>query len=119
MTRTLKFYGCSDDLFEIEGTARGRSGEPDEVPVGLDDLAIARIEAPGFAMLVIAQYGCNGQAFSASLWRDWRCAGDPAAKSGVAAGSASGRPHSCLAGLGRPRAAFPQPVRCHWETKCS
>ena len=45
MTRTLKFYGCSDDLFEIKGTVPG-DGEPDEVPVGLDDLA----------MIVIAQY---------------------------------------------------------------
>lgn len=26
--RTLKFYGASDDLFEIEG---GRRGEPDEI----------------------------------------------------------------------------------------
>lgn len=26
--RTLKFYGCSDDLFEIEGT---KAGEPDEI----------------------------------------------------------------------------------------
>lgn len=29
--RTLKFYGCSDDLFEIEGTKRG---EPDEIGEG-------------------------------------------------------------------------------------
>ena len=36
MPRTLKFYGASDDLFEVEGTKRG---EPDEI--GAFDCAVS------------------------------------------------------------------------------
>lgn len=50
MTRTLKFWGASDDLFEIEGS---RGGEPSEV----DERDVVRVcDKMGNGLQVVANY---------------------------------------------------------------
>ncbi len=49
MSRTLKFYGASDDLFEIEGTS---GEEPDEIGC-IDAPCIVEIKTPGNEGLMI------------------------------------------------------------------
>jgi hypothetical protein len=54
MTRSLKFYGASDDLFEIEGYQRG---EPDEISPD----SYVKIMSGEIGLIVTAQYtriGC-------------------------------------------------------------
>ena len=54
--RNLKFYGASDDLFEIEGTFGG-SGEADEVNVCRDGRGMVEVRTnDGTAMRVTAAY---------------------------------------------------------------
>ena len=53
MSRELRFYGASDDLFEIEGTS---GDEPDEVGC-YNRPAVAKIESPSEGSLcVVAVY---------------------------------------------------------------
>ena len=59
--RTLKFWGTSDDLFEIDGTA---GNEPDEVGC-FDRPAVAKIEAADGAVCVVALYA---PANAAACW---------------------------------------------------
>lgn len=54
--RILKFYGVSDDLFEIEGTT---GKEPDEINVGGDPVVV-EIRAEGTGLLVMGHYCRNG-----------------------------------------------------------
>ncbi len=54
--RTLKFYGGSDDLFEIEGTVRT---EPDEEGC-YDRPAIANIKAAEGELNIVAVYAPKG-----------------------------------------------------------
>jgi hypothetical protein len=50
--RTLKFYGASDDLFEIEGTA---GAEPDEIGC-FDSIPAVKITGEDCGMIVVAAY---------------------------------------------------------------
>lgn len=50
--RTLKFYGASDDLFEIVGTVRP---EPDEIGVG-ESPVVVKIKSSGGEVCVVALY---------------------------------------------------------------
>ena len=58
MSRTLKFYGASDDLFEIEGT---KGDEPDEVG-SYNSAPVVSIRSNEGEMLVIGQYSVGGTA---------------------------------------------------------
>ena len=53
--RMLKFYGLSDDLFEIEGT---RGDEPDERPAGTVEVK----DGDGNGLRVHCDYGVTGNA---------------------------------------------------------
>lgn len=51
--RTLRFFGASDDCFEVEGF---RKGEPDEVNCW-EDVAIISVRAPsGEALIVTGEF---------------------------------------------------------------
>lgn len=52
MSRTLKFYGCSDDLFEIEGT---HGDEPDEIGC-YDKPCVVKIQSGDDALCVVGMY---------------------------------------------------------------
>ena len=55
--RILKFYGVSDDLFEIEGTpGRGKSEEPDEREPGTVEIK----DSKGSGLRVYCQYAVTG-----------------------------------------------------------
>lgn len=53
--RTLKFYGVSDDLFELEGTT---GDEPDERDAGTVEIK----DAEGNGLRVFCVYGLTGNA---------------------------------------------------------
>jgi hypothetical protein len=59
MSRRLKFYGASDDLFEIEGTFRNEPGE-----IGcFDSPAVVKVWSPSEGELaVVAMYAPAGVA---------------------------------------------------------
>ena len=62
--RTLRIYGHSDDLVEMEGTDR-QSGEPDEITAGERGEAAVRITAKDSAgetqgLTVVAEYDYKG-----------------------------------------------------------
>jgi hypothetical protein len=59
MPRTLKFYGASDDLFEIEGTKRG---EPDEIGCYASKGVFVKVANEHAGCFVAAQYGTDGIA---------------------------------------------------------
>lgn len=52
MSRTLKFYGASDDLFEVEGTI---GGEPDEIGC-YDETAAVKVANEHGGLFVVAHY---------------------------------------------------------------
>jgi len=52
MSRTLQFYGASDDLFEIEGT---RAGEPDEIGC-FERIAAVKVANDHAGLFVAALY---------------------------------------------------------------
>tara|TARA_Y100000034_G_scaffold136880_1_gene216641 strand:- start:2104 stop:2331 length:228 start_codon:yes stop_codon:yes gene_type:complete len=60
MSRALKFYGASDDLFEIEGTT---GDEPDEVGC-YDSFCGVTIEANDGVLNVVGYYG----PFNTACW---------------------------------------------------
>ena len=67
-TRTLTFYGASDDLFEIEGH---RKGEPDEIgssprAVVITDCGDGLSGQENEGLQVIATYATDG--FEGSVW---------------------------------------------------
>ena len=69
--RTLRIYGHSDDLVEVEGTDR-KSGEPDEITAGEREEAAVRIthkDAAGKTqgLVVVAEYDYKGLAIGCWL----------------------------------------------------
>ena len=55
MTRTLKFYGVSDDLFECEGTRPG-DGEPDEIGCYDSDCVLEIKDSKGNGLRIVGRY---------------------------------------------------------------
>ena len=69
MTRTLKLYGASDDLFEIEGTRRG---EPDEIGC-FDQMegppaVLLQSTSEGGRLVVIASYAPGQGKKAPATW---------------------------------------------------
>lgn len=62
MTRKLKFYGASDDLFEIEGH---KKGEPDEIGC-YDEPCAVRISTPSEGLIIVGNY--NGGQNMPGTW---------------------------------------------------
>ena len=53
--RTLKFYGASDDLFEVEGT---KAGEPDEIG-SFNSITAVKIANDHAGLIVVGVYAAH------------------------------------------------------------
>ncbi len=63
--KTLKFYGASDDLFEIEGTNKG---EPDEIGIYGGAAAVSIVAPDGTGLVVGGFYDLPKWPHKGSCW---------------------------------------------------